>query len=151
MKDDSIGRGKKREATSRTVKIQVNDNTVCNKMHALRWAAFIRILEFYLLPLVIVRVEHPEIVHISRYVMLTSELCADSERLTSDAWIVKSTEEHDIVLPQCHSRYGLFKKKTDKKTKARKSNLCPERADGRTLVSIRSHECVMISKHQKSR
>jgi len=111
MKDDPIGRGKKREATSRTVKVQVNDNNVCNKMYALRWAAFIRILEFYLLPLVLVRVEHPEIVHISRYLMLTSELCADSERLTSDTWIVKSTEEHDVVLPQCYSRYGLFKKK----------------------------------------
>jgi hypothetical protein len=42
--------------------------------------------------------------------MFNSKLYAGSETLTSDARIVKSTEENDVVLPKSHSRYGLFKK-----------------------------------------
>lgn len=116
----------------------------------LRWAAFVRIFEFYLLPLVLLGVEYPEIVHISCYEMFTSELCAGSGTLTCDTRIVKPAKEDDEVLPQGHSEYSLFKKE-DMRTKAGKWNLCPERADGRTLVSIRSHERVVISKYQKSR
>jgi hypothetical protein len=56
------------------------------------------------------RVEYPEIVQISCYGMFTSKLCAGSEILTSDTWIVKSAKEDDVVLPQRHSRYNLFKK-----------------------------------------
>jgi hypothetical protein len=98
MKDDPIGCGEKREAASRTVKIQVNGNNVCQN-ERLRWAAFIRIFEFYLLPLVLLRVEYPEIVHITCYEMFTSKLCAGSEILTSDTRIVKSAKEDDVVLP----------------------------------------------------
>ena len=42
--------------------------------------------------------------------MFTSKLCAGSETLTSDTRIVKSAKEDDVVLPQRHSRYSLFKK-----------------------------------------
>ena len=42
--------------------------------------------------------------------MFTSKLCADSETLTSDTRIVKSAKEDDVVLPQRHSRYSVFKK-----------------------------------------
>ena len=63
MKDDTIGGGKKGEATPWTVGIQVNGNGVCQD-ESLRWAAFVRIPVFYLLPLVFKHVEHPEIIHI---------------------------------------------------------------------------------------
>jgi hypothetical protein len=65
----------------------------------LRWATFIRISKFYLLPLVLLRVKYPEIVHISCYEMSTSKLCAGPETLTSDTRIVKSAKEDDVVLP----------------------------------------------------
>jgi hypothetical protein len=74
----------------------------------LRWAAFIRIFE-YLLPLVLLRVEYPEIIHISCYEMFTSKLYAGSQTPTSDTRIVKSAKEDDVVLPQRYSRYSLFK------------------------------------------
>lgn len=76
----------------------------------LRWAAFIKIFEFYLLPLVLLRVKYPEIVHISCYEMFTSKLWAGSETLTSETRIVKSAKEDNVVLPQRYSRYSLFKK-----------------------------------------
>ena len=70
--------------------------------------------------------------------------------LTGDAWVVKPAEENDAMLPQCHSRKDILKNERPE-PKHGKSNLCPERADGRTFVSIRSHERVVMSKHQKSR
>ena len=76
-----------------------------------RWTAFIGVLVFYMLPPVILRIEYPEIVHVSCWGMLTSELCAGSETLTSDARIVESTKEDNVVLPKRHSRCGLFKKR----------------------------------------
>lgn len=150
MKDDPIGCGKKREAASRTVKIQIIGKDVCQN-EPLRWAASIGIFEFYLLPFVLLRVEYPEVIHISCYEMFTSILWTGSETLTHDTRIVKSTKEDDVVFPQRHSRFSLFEKGGYENGGKGGSNLCPERADGRTLVSIRSHDRVAISKHQKSR
>ena len=56
------------------------------------------------------RVEYPEIVHISCYEMFTPKICVGSEKLTSDTRIIKATKEDDVVLPQRNSRYNLLKK-----------------------------------------
>jgi hypothetical protein len=116
MKDDPIGCGEKREATSRTVKIQVNGNNVCVKMNAYDGRRSLGSLYSICCHLYSC-VSNTQRSFIYRAGECSPQSCAQGRRhlvvlsLTSDARIVKSTEEDDVVLPKRHSRCGLLKKR----------------------------------------